>query len=193
MEHRTHRVRHNSRRRTLEVQEKWHVTPRMPARKSASRLRIVPPSVENGCQSPRKSRSSPSSSDGRYVSDIPVSGPSSIRTQENCRRKYKPMSARPHRPLRDSLVAMRACRIDLRHRRECSANIPHSGEYLLWATAIPAATRSSDRPSPHGKRGCSRPPVRPSSEQPPRSSMSWGRCLRPRTGSRLSGASTLAS
>ena len=29
MEHRTHRVRHNSRRRTLEVQEKWHVTPRM--------------------------------------------------------------------------------------------------------------------------------------------------------------------
>src|ERR1700683_5159964 len=30
MEHRTHRVRYNSRRRTLEVQEKWHVTPRMP-------------------------------------------------------------------------------------------------------------------------------------------------------------------
>jgi NADPH-dependent ferric siderophore reductase len=29
MEHRTHRVRHNSRRRTLEVQQKWHVTPRM--------------------------------------------------------------------------------------------------------------------------------------------------------------------
>src|SRR5580658_781068 len=29
MGHRTHRVRHNSRRRTLEVQEKWHVTPRM--------------------------------------------------------------------------------------------------------------------------------------------------------------------
>src|SRR5258708_36939464 len=29
MEHRTHRVRHNSRRRTLEVQEKWRVTPRM--------------------------------------------------------------------------------------------------------------------------------------------------------------------
>ena len=29
MEYRTHRVRHNSRRRTLEVQEKWHVTPRM--------------------------------------------------------------------------------------------------------------------------------------------------------------------
>ena len=29
MEPRTHRVRHNSRRRTLEVQEKWHVTPRM--------------------------------------------------------------------------------------------------------------------------------------------------------------------
>jgi hypothetical protein len=29
MEHRTHRVRHISRRRTLEVQEKWHVTPRM--------------------------------------------------------------------------------------------------------------------------------------------------------------------
>jgi NADPH-dependent ferric siderophore reductase len=29
MEHQTHRVRHNSRRRTLEVQEKWHVTPRM--------------------------------------------------------------------------------------------------------------------------------------------------------------------
>jgi NADPH-dependent ferric siderophore reductase len=29
MEHRTQRVRHNSRRRTLEVQEKRHVTPRM--------------------------------------------------------------------------------------------------------------------------------------------------------------------
>ncbi len=29
MEHRTQRVRYNSRRRTLEVQEKWHVTPRM--------------------------------------------------------------------------------------------------------------------------------------------------------------------
>jgi len=29
MEHRTHRVRYNSRRRTLEVQEKWHVTPKM--------------------------------------------------------------------------------------------------------------------------------------------------------------------
>ena len=29
MEHRTHRVRHNSRRRTLAVLEKRHVTPRM--------------------------------------------------------------------------------------------------------------------------------------------------------------------